>query len=209
MTAAVAVLAVLVVLLAAALAYRLRPPRSLRRPRAGKRRILLPFTGGLHETVLDAAIRIARADDAVLVPAYLLIVPLEYPEETPLSKEVAVAVPALEAVEHAALRAGVAVDARIEKGRAATHALGRLWHVEHFDRIVAPAPGGGAGGFTLKDLTWILANAPAETLVLKPAPDADEQAAAPDWYARFGDPASARRERAGANGLAEDQSTAA
>ena len=49
------------------------------------------------------------------------------------------ALPLLEAVEHAALRAGVPVDARIEKGRSPTHALKRLWEVEHFDRIVAPA----------------------------------------------------------------------
>ena len=48
--------------------------------------------------------------------------------------------PLLEAVEHAALRAGVPVDARIEKGRTPTHALQRLWEVEHFDRIVAPGP---------------------------------------------------------------------
>lgn len=67
------------------------------------------------------------------------------------------------------------VDARIEKGRTPTHALGRLWAVEQFDRVIAPAPttsanGSGRGGFTPKDLTWILGNAPAETLVLKPAP---------------------------------------
>ncbi len=37
----------------------------------------------------------------------------------PLRDEVAVALPLLEAVEHAALRAGVPVDARIEKGRSA------------------------------------------------------------------------------------------
>ena len=48
--------------------------------------------------------------------------------------------PLLEAVEHAALRAGIPVDARIEKGRSPTHALHRLWDVEHFDRVLAPAP---------------------------------------------------------------------
>ncbi len=124
--------------------------------------------------MLSAAIRIARADDAVLVPAYLLLVPLEYSEDSPLSKEVAVAMPLLEAVETAALRCGVPVDARIEKGRTPTHALGRLWDVEQFDRVIAPASAEtrGAGGFSLKDLTWILAHAPAETLVLKPAPEA-------------------------------------
>src|SRR5436190_21572727 len=77
----------------------------------------------------------------------------------------------LEAIEHAALRAGVSVDARIEKGRTPTHALARLWDVEQFDRVVAPAPTANHGGFSPTDLTWILTNAPAETLILRPAPD--------------------------------------
>src|SRR4029079_2352088 len=117
-------------------------------------------------TVLDSAIRIARAEDAVLVPAYLLIVPLRYREDSPLRDQVGVAMPALEAVEHAALRAGVPVDARIEKGRTFTHALRRLWDVETFDRVVAPARARNHGGFSPKDLTWILTHAPTETVVL-------------------------------------------
>jgi hypothetical protein len=172
--ALVVTLGVLVVVLAAALAYRSRPPRQLRAPREA-RRILVPFTGGsLDPTVLSAAIRIAHADGAILVPAYLLLVPLEYSEDSPLAKEVAVAMPLLEAVETVALRCGVPVDARIEKGRTSTHALGRLWEVEHFDRVIAAAPvqsiAGYGGGFSPQDLTWILAHAPTETLVLKPSP---------------------------------------
>jgi hypothetical protein len=174
MIVVVAALAVLVAVLAALLAYRSRPPRQLRAPREA-RRILVPFTGGsLDSTVLSAAIRIAHADDAVLVPAYLLLVPLEYSEDSALTTEVGVAMPLLEAVEHAALRCGVPVDARIEKGRTPTHALGRLWDVEQFDRVIAPAPvengNGFGGGFSAKDLTWILTHAPTETLVLKPSP---------------------------------------
>jgi len=119
--------------------------------------------------VLDAAIRIARAEDAVLVPAYLLIVPLRYAEDSPLRDQVEVAMPLLEAVELAALRAGVPVDARIEKGRTLTHALKRLWEAESFDRIVAPAPVEGSPGFTEKELAWLLTHAPTETVVLKPA----------------------------------------
>lgn len=154
--------------LAVTLARR-RPPRRLP-VRREARRILVPFVGRLDATVLDAAIRIARADEAVLVPAYLLIVPLRYAEESPLKEQVGLAMPLLEAVEHAALRAGVPVDARIEKGRTLTHALRRLWEVERFDRIVAPAPVDGSGGFTEKELAWVLTHAPAETLVLKPTP---------------------------------------
>src|SRR5581483_3148061 len=171
MIAAVISLAALSAVLAGALVA--RSGVRFRRPRAGTRRILVPFTGGtLDETVLSAAIRIARAQEATLVPAYLLRVPLQYPEDSPLASEVEVALPLLEAVEHAALREGVPVDARIEKGRTPTHALRRLWEVERFDWIVAPAPANGNGGFGPKDVSWILANSPSETIVLKPAPHA-------------------------------------
>jgi hypothetical protein len=150
----------------------------LRKPHAGARRILVPFTGGtLDPTVLDAAVRLAKAEDATLVPAYLLLVPLRYAEDSPLRDEVAVAVPLLEAVEHAASRAGVPVDARIEKGRSPTHALQRLWDEEHFDRILTPAPTERNGGFSARDVSWILAHSPAETIVLKPSPNGAQQAA--------------------------------
>src|SRR5262245_39500844 len=114
----IALIAVAAVACAAAVVVvgRRRPPKRL--PiRRGARRILVPFTGNLDPTVLDAAIRVAIAQDAILVPAYLLIVPLQYDEDSPLTDQVAIAMPLLEAVEHAALRAGVPVDARIEKGR--------------------------------------------------------------------------------------------
>lgn len=145
--------------------------RRRRRPTArdGAPRILVPFAGSLDQTVLDAAIRIAAAENGVLVPAYLLVVPLQYGEDSPLRDEVKMAMPLLEAVEHAALRAGVPVDARIEKGRTMTHALSRLWDAEHFDRIVAAAPAPGREGFTEKELAWLLTNSPTETVVLKPA----------------------------------------
>lgn len=176
MIVAVIALAALAVALGAALVV--RSGFRLRKPQAGCQRILVSFTGGtLDPTVLDAAIRLAHAENATLVPAYLLRVPLRYAEDSPLRDEVAVALPMLEAVEHAALRAGVPVDARIEKGRTPTHALRRLWAVESFDRILAPAPSGNGGGFTLKDLTWILENAPGETLVLKPSPNGMQHAA--------------------------------
>ena len=169
MIAAVIALAGLAAVLGIALVA--RSGFRLRRPSAGANRILVPFTGGnLDKTVLDAAIRLAQAERATLVPAYLLLVPLRYAEDSPLRDEVAVALPLLEAVEHAALRAGVPVDARIEKGRSTTHALRRLWDVEQFDRIIAPAPTNGHSGFSLKDTTWLLANSPMETIVLKPTP---------------------------------------
>lgn len=160
----IAVLAVAIVVLAL----------SRRRPNLGNgtaERILVPFTGGaLDPTVLSAGIRIARAEEATLVPAYLIVVPLEQPQEAPMQQEVTKAMPLLEAVEHAALRAGVPVDARIESGRSPIHALQRLWESEHFDRIVVPAPAGRRQGFTPKDLAWMLTHAPSETLILRPGP---------------------------------------
>ena len=165
---ALAVVAVTLAVVVAGLLLGRRAPR--RRPlRDGARRILVPFSGSLDPSVLEAAIRIAHAEDAVLVPAYLLILPLAYGEESPARDQVKLAMPLLEAVEHAALRAGVPVDARIEKGRTLTHAVKRLWEAEEFDRIVAPAPAAGREGFTAKELAWLLTNAPTETLVLKPA----------------------------------------
>jgi hypothetical protein len=35
------------------------------------------------------------------------------------------------------------------------------------------------GGFSVKDLTWILTHAPAETVVLRPAPDESNGASPP------------------------------
>jgi nucleotide-binding universal stress UspA family protein len=145
-----------------------------RRPKIARHtaeRVLVPFTGGaLDPTVLSAGIRIARAEEATLVPAYLIVVPLEQPQDAPMQQEVTKAMPLLEAVEQAALRAGVPVDARIESGRSPVHALQRLWETEHFDRIVVPAPAGRRAGFTPKDLAWMLTHAPSETLILRPDP---------------------------------------
>jgi hypothetical protein len=138
----------------------------------GAKRVLVPFTRSeLAATVLDASIRIARAEDATLVPAYLIVTPLEYPLDAPMHQQVTAAMPLLEAVEHASLKAGVPVDARVENGRTPIHALQRLWDVECFDRIVVPAPHGGEPGFAPKDLLWILTHAPSETVILRPQPE--------------------------------------
>jgi hypothetical protein len=161
----VALIVIVLVAAAAVGAARLRPRR--RPAYEGEGRILVPFAGALDPVVLDAAIRIARAEGAVLVAAYLLVVPLQYAEDSARKEEVAVALPLLEAVELAALRAGVPVDARLEKGRSLTHALRRLWEVERFERIVAPA-----AGFSAKELAWILTHAPSDTIVLRTGPAA-------------------------------------
>lgn len=138
--------------------------------RPGAPRLLVPFAGGhLDPAVLDAALRIARADGSVLVPAYLIIVPFSLSLESPLTHEVEVALPLLEAVELRAQREGVPVDARLERGRSLRDALRRLWDVERFDRILLPVPADSRAGFDERDVAWILMRAPTETLALRPA----------------------------------------
>ncbi len=140
--------------------------------RRGQPRLLVPFAeGALDPAVLQAAIRIAHAEEAILVPAFLVVVPLEFDVEAALARKAEEAMPLLEAVENAAARAGVPVDARIERGRTPIDALGRLWEVETFDRILVPALAPGHPGFSGKDVAWMLAHAPSETLVLRPAPE--------------------------------------
>lgn len=143
--------------------------------RPGQPRLLVPFSDRqLDPAVLEAALRIARGEDEVLVPAYLIVVPLEYSLDAPAQqRELGRAMPILEAVELAARRAGVPVDARIERGRSPIDALQRLWEVETFDRIVVPAPAPGHPGFSSKDLAWMLAYGPGEILVLRPGPDTE------------------------------------
>jgi nucleotide-binding universal stress UspA family protein len=148
--------------------------------RPGQPRLLVPFIAKqLDPTVLDVALRITKVEGAVLVPAYLLVVPLEFPLDAPIQHdELQHAMPILEAVELAARRAGVPVDARMERGRTPTDALQRLWCEEPFDRIVVPAPAPGHPGFDPKDLAWMLTNAPSEILILRPGPNPGQPAPA-------------------------------
>ena len=157
---------------------KLWPGRQAPGRRPGQPRLLIPFVDReLDPVVLEAALRIARAEDAVLVPAYLLVVPFEFSLDAPVQHdELRRAMPILEAVELAARRAGVPVDARIERGRSPIDVLQRLWEVEAFDRIVVPAPAPGHSGFSAKDLAWMLTHSPGEILVLRPAPEEEDTA---------------------------------
>ena len=59
-------------------------------PRAAKASLVSssPFAdGALDPAVLQAAIRIARAEEAILVPAFLVVVPLEYDVEAALARQ--------------------------------------------------------------------------------------------------------------------------
>jgi nucleotide-binding universal stress UspA family protein len=134
--------------------------------------ILLPFTGTeVSRRALDAALRLARAEDAILMPAYLAQVPKSLPLECAIPNEASRAMPMLEAIEQRASAQGVAVDARIERGRSYRHALERLLEHETFDRVVVPASVSGTTGFSGEDLVWLLRKAPAEVLILRPGPE--------------------------------------
>jgi nucleotide-binding universal stress UspA family protein len=134
-------------------------------------RILLPFTGTeISRRALDAALRLARAENATLMPAYLAAVPLQLPLGCSLPQEAGRAMPMLEAIEQRAASQGVAVDARIERGRSYRHALERLLEEERVDRLVVPAHANGGEGLSGEDLVWLLREAPGEVLILRPAP---------------------------------------
>lgn len=139
-----------------------------------ERRILFPFLGSvLSERSLDATIRLARGQNAMLIPAYLAIVPKELAIEAPLGIECEGALSLLELIEQRAAKAGVSVDSRIERGRTARHALSSLIDEERFDSIVLPARTSSSDGFTSADVAWALESAPGEVLVLRPGRDGE------------------------------------
>jgi hypothetical protein len=149
--------------------------------RARVRRIAFPFTGeGLSESALAAALRLARAEGATLMPVYLALVPMRLSVDVQLRSECDVALPMLEAIEQRAARAEVPVDSRIERGRSVRHALRELIAHERFERMVVAAGADSSGeGFTPDAVAWLLANVPGEVIVLRPAAATDAQAHAP------------------------------
>ena len=71
------------------------------------RRILLPFTGtAISRRSLDAALRLARAENATLVPAFLATVPRHLPLDAAVPAACGCGMPLLEAIEQAAASAG-------------------------------------------------------------------------------------------------------
>jgi nucleotide-binding universal stress UspA family protein len=152
------------------LARRWRIGRRIEKPEA-IHRILLPFTGTeISRRALDAALRLSRAEDATLMPAYLATVPKRLPLDCSIPRQAGQAMPMLEAIEQRATAQHVPVDARIERGRSYRHALARLLEAEPVDRVVVPAGATGTNGLSGDDLVWLLDRAPAEVLILRPAP---------------------------------------
>jgi hypothetical protein len=173
-----AVLVGLVVVLGAALAgvgiSRLVHRQQLRKDVVGSKatRILFPFLAqALSVRALDAALRLARAENATLVPVFLARVSMHLPLDAPLPRQSAVASSMQEAIEQRAAVFDVAVDARIDRGRTYRHALRQTLANERFDRVVIAAATDGGAGFGAEDIAWLLQHSSGEILVLRPSKD--------------------------------------
>jgi hypothetical protein len=140
--------------------------------RGSAKRILFPFSGGaLSRRALDAALRLARADEATLVPVFLAKVPLQVPLDAALPRQCTEGMPLLEVIEQRAATVGVPVDARIERGRTLRHALREAIAHERYDRIVVAAASLQSEGFHGDDVAWLLDRAPGEVVIIRPDGD--------------------------------------
>jgi hypothetical protein len=185
MTAIVVILTVALVVLITVSVGRERSRRSPKLATPSPGRVVFPFTGhALSQRGLDAALRLARVDNATLVPVFLAQVPLHLPLDAALPVQCDAAMPLLEAIEQRAVRSGVAVDSRIERGRSYRHALRQMLAHEHFDTVVVTAADSGSAGLLPEDISWLLENVPGEIIVIRPGralgarPDAAAQQAA-------------------------------
>ncbi len=169
------------VLLGIAAGYWLPPHGRLaarNRPRP-VRRILLPFTGqAISRRSFEAAVRLAKAENAIIMPAFLARVPMNLPVESPLPVQCARGMPLLEAIEQRVASQGLPVESRIGRGRSARDALQKLLDEEQFDRIIVSADEDPRVGLSYEDLRWLLERAPAEILILRPAPEDTRQISA-------------------------------
>lgn len=144
-----------------------RPQR--RAAQASDRRILLPFTGvSISRRSLEAAVRLARAEDATIMPTFLATVPRHLPLDAALPKQCLQAMPLLEAIEQKAIREGVRVDARVGRGRSYRDALRHVLDAEPVDRVIVSATSDPRTGLDPRDLSWLLARVPAEVMILRP-----------------------------------------
>jgi nucleotide-binding universal stress UspA family protein len=142
------------------------------RSSAPVRRILLPFTGEeISRRAVQAAIRLAKAENAVIMPAFLARVPMSLPLDAPLPRQCTRGMPLMEAIDQRISSQGLPVDARVSRGRSARDALRRLLDQEHFDRIIISADEDPWVGLSYDDLKWLLERVPAEVMILRPAPD--------------------------------------
>ncbi len=160
-----------------------RPARE--RPHAVKR-ILLPFTGqAISRRSWEAAVRLAKAEDATIMPAFLARVPRHLPIESALPAQCSDGMLLLEALEQRGHAQGIAVDTRIARGRTYRDALRRLLEQEQFDRVIVSATNSASSGLSVDDLEWLLERVPAEILILRPAPDDTRRISANGVHGHF------------------------
>jgi hypothetical protein len=137
------------------------------------RRIRFPYVGSqLSVRALDSALRIARFENATLVPVYLVPVPMAISLESPIPRACDRAFELQEAIEQHASAAGIAVDARIVRGRTVRHALRELLAEERYDRLVVAAGTAQTDGLSAADVAWLLEHAAGEVAVIRPADEA-------------------------------------
>ena len=168
------VLLVVALLLSTIEVRRRRSAAGQRVPPTSTGRILFPFVSqALSKRALNAAFRLAAAEQATVIPVCLTRVPLSLPLDTPIPRQLAIALPVQEAIEHHAASRGIRIDSRIERGRTYRHALKQAVENEQYDRIVIAAANQYQPGFGADDIAWLLTHAPGEIVVLRPANDAD------------------------------------
>jgi hypothetical protein len=152
------------------------PARERPRP---VRRILLPFTGeAISRRAFEAASRLAKAENAIVMPAFLARVPMNLRLDTALPVQCERGMPLLEAIEQRFRAQGIAVDARVARGRSYRDALRHLLEQEHFDRIIISVPENERAGLTHDDLLWLIDRVPAEIMLLRPARDDERRISA-------------------------------
>ena len=135
-------------------------------------RILLPFTGqAISRRAFEAAVRLAPDERATIMPALLVRVPRNLPLDSALPAQCAGGMALLEVIEQRAASEGVAVDARVARGRTFRDALYRLLEQERFDQVIVSATNSPRVGLSADDLKWLLERVAAEVVILRPAPE--------------------------------------
>ena len=131
---------------------------------ARPQRILLPFPDrSLPERALDTALRMARTENATLVPVRLERIPLHLPMDASPGRQLA---EALAGIQRRARELGVHVDPRIGHGRSYRHALLRTLTTERYDRVVLVTGLKRGVEFTAADVAWVVDHADGEIVVV-------------------------------------------
>lgn len=150
------------------------------------RRILLPFAGNaISRRAFEAAVRLGKAENAIIMPAFLAVVPMDLPPDSALPVQCSSGMPLLEAIEQRFSSQGLTVDSRVGRGRSYRDSLRRLLEQEHFDRIIVSAEEDSGGGLRYEDLRWMLDRVPAEVMIMRPAPEDTRRISAEGFSGHF------------------------